>query len=146
MAQYLFNFTGGGGNEAAASLLTAKMWGIGDDERHRGELAPDDDVLIYVASSREFIGRAELATSVRAWTPSEAEAYPGDSPSGVLLSQVEGWNPPVTMESVVQRIDPTGSNPYVQGNAAQGFPMGVVQITAAEYEAALAVSREARGT
>jgi hypothetical protein len=145
VAHFIFNFTGGGGNDAA-SLLTAKMWGIGDDERHRGELAPDDDVLIYVASSREFIGRAELATSVRPWTPSEAEAYPGDSPSGVLLSQVEEWNPPVTMEAVVRRIDPTGSNPYVQRNAAQGFPMGVVQITAAEYEGALAVSREAGGT
>ena len=48
------------------------------------------------------------------------------------------------MDAVVQRIDPTGANPIVQGNAAVGFRMGVVLITADEYENALAPSREAR--
>jgi hypothetical protein len=46
------------------------------------------------------------------------------------------------MDAVVRRIDPTGSNPYVQENAASGFQSDVVQITAEEYEAAVALSRE----
>jgi hypothetical protein len=50
------------------------------------------------------------------------------------------------MDAVVERIDPTASNPLVQRNAAAGFPMGVVWITEDEYEAALALSQEARGT
>lgn len=145
MAHYLFNFSDGDGEQAAA-LLGAKMWGIGDDERYRNELAPGDTALIYVATAGEFIGRAELASEVHGWTTSESEAYPGDSPSGVLLLHVEEWDPVVTMEAVVQRIDPTGSNPYVQENAARGFPMDAVRITVDEYEAALALSRETRGT
>lgn len=145
MAHYLFNFSDGDG-ERAAALLGAEMWGIDDDEPHRNELAPGDTALIYVATAGEFIGRAELATEVHEWTPSESGAYPGDSPGGVLLSNVEEWDSVVTMEAVVQRIDPTGSNPYVQANAAQGFPMGAVRITLDEYEAALALSRETRGT
>jgi hypothetical protein len=50
------------------------------------------------------------------------------------------------MDTVVQRIDPTESNPLVQANAEAGFPMGVVRITGDEYEAALALGREARVT
>jgi hypothetical protein len=50
------------------------------------------------------------------------------------------------MDTVVQWIDPTASNPRVQANAAAGFRMGVVRITGDEYETALALSREARGT
>jgi hypothetical protein len=121
------------------------MWAIGRRERHRDVLAPGDLALIYVpAPKAEFIGRAELATAVHDWTPSAAEAYPGDSPSGVLLTHVEEWNPAVPMDAVVQRIDPTASNPYVQSNAAVGFRTDVVRITGDEYEAALALSREAR--
>jgi hypothetical protein len=123
------------------------MWGVDRHERHRDVLAPSDLALIYLsAPEAEFIARAELATAVHDWTPSEAEAYPGDSPSGVLLAQVEEWDPAVPMDTVVQRIDPTASNPLVQANAAAGFRTGVVRITADEYEAALALSREARGT
>jgi hypothetical protein len=138
MAHFLFNFSGG--RDAATALLRAKMWGIGSDERHRDELAPGDLVLIYIASERTFVGRAELASRARAWTPSEA--YPGDSQSGVLLSHVEEWDPPVPMDVVVARLDPTGSNPCVQANAKSGFQMGVVRITQDEYETALAAGRE----
>jgi hypothetical protein len=146
MAQYLFNFSDGGRQQATV-LLQAKMWGVGRQERHRDALAPGDVALIYLPHPEaEFIGRAELATAVNEWTPSEAGAYPGDSPSGVLLSHVEEWDPAVPMDTVVQRIDPTGSNPLVQANAADGFRMGVVRITRDEYETALALSREARGT
>ena len=65
--------------------------------------------------------------------PSEADTHPGDSPRGVVLSHVEEWDPAVPMDAVVQRIDPTGSNALVQRNAATGFPMGVVWISADEY-------------
>jgi hypothetical protein len=128
-------------------LLRAKMWGVGRHERHGDALASGDLALIYLpAPEAEFIGHAELATAVHDWTPSEAEAYPGDSPSGVLLSHVEEWDPAVPMGAVVQRIDPTASNPLVQANATAGFRLGVVRITGDEYETALALSREARGT
>jgi EVE domain len=146
IAHYLLNFSDGDRQQANA-LLQAKMWGVARHERHRDALAPGDLALIYLpAPEAEFIGRAEVATAVHDWTPSEAEAYPGDSPSGVLLAQVEEWIPAVPMDAVVQRIDPTASNPLVQANAAVGFRAGVVRITADEYEAALALSREARAT
>jgi len=145
MAYYLFNFSYGD-REQATLLLRAKMWGVGRHEQHRDALAAGDLALIYLAPEAEFIGRAELATAVHDWTPSEAEAYPGDSPSGVLLSHIEQWDPAVPMDTVVQRIDPTASNPLVQANAAAGFRMGVVRITGDEYENAHALSREAPGT
>jgi hypothetical protein len=49
------------------------------------------------------------------------------------------------METAVQRIDPTGSNPLVQANAAAGFRYAVVRISDNEYEATVALSCEARG-
>jgi hypothetical protein len=110
------------------------MWGIGAVERHRDALAPGDLVLIYLgAPERVFVGRAELASGVHDWTPSEAEAYPGDSPSGVLLAQVEEWDPPVPMMTVLSKIDPAE-------NAKADFQAGVVGITPGEYETALAVA------
>jgi hypothetical protein len=141
MAHYLFNFSGGDRGQATA-LLRAKMWGVGRNERHRDALAPGDLALIYLSAPKaEFIGRAELATAVHEWSPSEAAAYPGHSASGVLLAHVDEWNPTVPMNAVVQRIDPTGSNPLVQANAAVGFRTDVVLITSDEYENALALSR-----
>ena len=47
------------------------MWGISVDERHREQLIPGDVALIYVAASKEFIGRAEITTAVHEWTSSE---------------------------------------------------------------------------
>jgi hypothetical protein len=142
MAHFLFNFAEGD-QEQAAAFLRAEMWGIGGDEKHRGALAPADLVLIYLAApKREFIGQAELASAVHDWTSAEAEAYPGDWPCGVLLSHVKEWDPPVAMNAVVPRIDPDGSNPYVQQNARAGFQRGVVRITAREYEIVLAVRAE----
>ncbi|MGZ4136738.1 MAG: hypothetical protein ACXVPX_04125 [Actinomycetota bacterium] len=123
------------------------MWGIAGDERHRDALVPGDLVLIFFAGPEgAFIGRAELATAVRDWTLSEADAYPGDAPGGVLLSHVEEWEPPVPIGAVVIRIDPTASNPHVQANAKAGFQAGVVRITRYEYETTLVVRREARAT
>lgn len=111
------------------------MWGIDADERHRSALAPGDLVLIYSGAEREFIGSAELASAAHDWTPSEAEAYPGDSPGGVVLAQVEEWDPPVPMSAVLSQID--------RSEGAKGeFEIGVVRITANEYETALAVAAE----
>ena len=143
MAHFIFNFSGDG--EAADKLLRSKMWGIASDEPHRDELGPGDLVLIYLAApERVFVGRTELASEPRNWTSSDA--YPGDSPSGVLLSQVEEWDPAVPMDDVVARLDPTGSNPYVQANAKDGFQMGVVRITEHEYDSVLAIRRNAQAT
>jgi hypothetical protein len=110
------------------------MWGVDADEPHRNALAPGDLSLIYLgAPERKFIARAELASAVHEWTPSEAKVYPGDFPSGVLLAQVEEWDPPVPMSSVLSQIDRAE-------NARADFEAGVVRITANEYETALAVA------
>jgi len=140
VAHYLFNFVKEDGpkgpalREQAARFLRVRMWGIDADEPHGNALASGDLILIYLgAPEREFIGRAELASAVRDWTPSEAQVYPGDSPRGVLLAQVEEWDPPVPMNTVLSQIDPAG-------NAKADFKAGVVRITANEYETARAVA------
>jgi hypothetical protein len=140
VAHYLFNFVKGDAaegpalREQATGFLRVRMWGIDEDERHRNALAPGDLILIYLgAPAREFIGRAELASAVHDWTPSEAQVYPGDSPGGVSLAQVEKWDPPVPMNTVLSQIDSAE-------NAKADFEAGVVRITANEYETALAVA------
>jgi hypothetical protein len=142
MAHFVFNFSSGC-REAAAALLRANMWSVADDEPLRDALAPRDLVLIYVApQDGAFIGRAELATAAHTWTSFEAQDYPGDAPSGVVLTDVERWDRAVPMPMVLARVDPTGSNPVVQANAKDGFRAGVVRITHDEYDVAVAVSRE----
>ena len=109
------------------------MWGVEADERYRDALAPGDLVLLYLgAPARTFIGRAELASGVHEWTTSEAQVYPGDSAAGVVLADIEEWDPPVPMDAVLSQI---GSE-----KAKGDFDTGVVQITAGEYETALAVA------
>jgi hypothetical protein len=149
VGHYLFNFSerhaakAGSIREQAAASLRVKLWGVDADEPHRDALAPGDLVLIYLAEpDRAFIGRAELGSSAREWTPSEGQMYLGDSAGGVTFAQVEEWDPPVPMSAVLPPIDPTGSNPYVQANAKAGFRTGVVRITAHEYETVLAVRLE----
>jgi hypothetical protein len=140
MTHYLFNVvdadapTGTALREQTAGFLRVRMWGVDVDEPHRDALAPGDLVLLYLgAPDREFIGRAALASAVHDWTPAEARVYPGDSPGGVLLAEVEVWNPPVPMNTVLSEIDPAE-------NAKADFQAGVVRITANEYETALAVA------
>ncbi|MGZ4402648.1 MAG: hypothetical protein ACXVRI_07355, partial [Gaiellaceae bacterium] len=90
MAHYLFNLVNGEAaqrrpalREQAAGFLRVRMWGIDTEEPHRDALAAGDLVLVYLgALERKFIGRAELASAVHDWTPSEAQVYPGDSPGG----------------------------------------------------------------
>jgi hypothetical protein len=140
VAHYLFNFLSGEAaqqpalREQAAGFLRVRMWGIDADEPHRDALAAGDLVLVYLgAPDRVFIGRAELASAVHDWTPSEAQVYPGDAPSGVSLARVEEWDPPVPMHAVLSQIDPPG-------NARADFETGVVRITANEFETALSVA------
>ena len=119
--------------EQAIESLRVRMWGIDADEPHRSALAPGDLVLVYLgAPERMFIGRTKLASAAHEWTPAEAQAYPGDSRSGVLLAHVEEWDPPVPMSTVLAQIDPAE-------NAKADFEVGVVRITATEYATALAV-------
>jgi hypothetical protein len=137
VAHYLFNFLKG--NARATRLMRLGMWGVDDDERYGGELAAGDLVLIYLGPpEREFVGRAELASATHEWTPAEADAYQGDSPRGVLLAQVEEWDPPVPMSAVLTRI--------ASETAKAEFDAGVVLISAGEYEAALAVAAERAAT
>ena len=140
VAHYLFNLVSGDAaprpalREQATGFLRVGMWGIDADEPHRDTLAAGDLILVYLgAPDRTFIGRAELASAVRAWTPSQAQAYPGDLHAGVLLAQVEEWDPPVPMSAVLSQIDTTAG-------ARADFERGVVRITAGEYETALAVA------
>jgi hypothetical protein len=143
MKHFILNLSDGD-RERAAAFLGAKMWALERDERHRSALAHGDRALIHVGRPRcEFIGRAELATAFHDWTPLESEACPEGRLSGVLLADVEGWPRAVPLETAVRRIDPTASNPYVQANAA-GFRSDIVLITAEEYAAVVALSREAR--
>jgi hypothetical protein len=139
MAHYLFNFVkrdaakGPAPHEQAVRLLRFGVWGIDVDEPHRNALGAGDLVLVYIgAPERRFIGRAEIASSAHAWTPSEAQRYPGDIGGGVLLTQVVEWGPTVAMSAVLSKI---GSP-----EARADFEAGVVRITASEYEAALAVA------
>lgn len=142
MAHYIFNVVKRDSAEGlspraqAAELMRVRMWGVHADERHCKALASGDLVLIYLgAPEREFIGRAVLASAVREWAPSESHVGPRDSASGVLLAQIEEWDPPVPMSTVLARIDPVE-------NARADFEAGVVRITAREYETALAVAAE----
>jgi hypothetical protein len=131
VAHYLFNFSKG--NAQATRFMRLAMWGVDDGERHGDALAPGDLVLVYLGPpERAFVGRAELASATHEWTP--AEAYPGDSRAGVSLTQVEEWDPPIPMSAVLSRID--------SETATAEFDHGVVQISAGEYEAALAVAAE----
>ena len=139
MRHFIFNLAHGD-RERAAWFLHEKKWAIGRDERHRDALAPGDLVLVFIAPTREFVGRARLATAFLDPIPSDG-ATSGPAVCGVLLDDVEEWTTGVPLDVAVQRIDPTASNPYVQANAA-GFRAGAVQITVSEYETVMALHEE----
>jgi hypothetical protein len=86
--------------------------------------------LIRRSLTREFVGRAEVKTT---FDPMPSDPATAPAVSGVLLGDVEDWTRGVPLDLAVKRIDPKGSNPYVQANAA-GFRAGVVQITVKEYD------------
>lgn len=135
MADYILNVVPGDATqrERARGLLRLGMWPVSGDERHGSALDAGDRVLVYLgAPAREFIGRAEVATAVHAWTAPERTAYPGDSPGGVSLASVEEWHPAVAMEAVLSRL---ARNPAARAD----FESRVVLISALEYETVLAV-------
>ena len=141
MQHFIFNLADGD-RERAKSFLHAKRWVFSREERHRDAVAPGDLALVFVALTREFVGRAELKTAFLDPLPSDP-ATSGTAVSGVLLGDVEAWRSGVPLHVAVQRIDPNGSNPYVQANAA-GFRAGVVQITAKEYDIVVSLRDRAR--
>ena len=130
MQHFIFNLADGD-RELARSFLYAKRWVVSREERHRDAIAPGDLALVFVALTREFVGRAEIKTTFLDPMPSDP-TISGRAVSGVLLVDVEEWTSGVPLDVAVQRVDPKGSNPYVQANAA-GFHAGVVQITVTEY-------------
>ncbi len=139
MTHYIFNVVkpdsaeGRSPREQAVELIRLKMWGVHADEPHCNALASGDLVLIYLgAPEREFIGLAQVASAVHEWTASEAQVNAGDSATGVLLAQVETWDPPVPMSAVLSQIE--------SPEARADFETGVARITAGEYETALAVA------
>ena len=142
MQHFIFNLSDGD-RERAKSFLRAKRWVVSREERHCDAIAPGDLALVFVALTREFVGRAEIKTTFLDPMPSDP-ATSGTEVSGVLLGAVEDWTSGVPLDVAVQRIDPKGSNPYVQANAA-GFHAGVVQITANEYDIVVSLRDMARG-
>ena len=142
MQHFIFNLADGD-RERAKSFLHAKRWVVSRDERHRDALAPGDLALVFVALTREFVGRAELKTTFLDPMPSDPLPS-GPAGSGVLLGDVEDWTSGVPLDIAVQRIDPEGSNTYVQANAA-GFRAGVVQITVKEYDIVVSLRDRALG-
>ena len=141
MQHFIFNLADGD-RERAKSFLHAKRWVLSREERHRDALAPGDLALVFVALTREFVGRAELKTTFLDPMPTDP-ATSVTAVSGVLLGDVEDWTSGVPLTVAVQRIDPNGSNPYVQANAA-GFRAGVVQITVKEYDIVVSLRDRAR--
>lgn len=104
--------------EEAAGFLRAGMWTVDADEPHGDALAAGDRVLIYLgAPNREFIGRAEVASTTA---------------GGVLLAHIDEWRPPVPMDAALAQLR---SNPYAKGD----FDTVVVLITEHEYEVVLAL-------
>jgi hypothetical protein len=142
MQHFILNLADGD-QERAKFLLRAKRWAFSREERHRDALAPGDLALIFVALTREFVGRAVIKSAFLDPMPSD-HATSGIAGTGVLLGDVEYWTSGVQLAVAVQRIDPNGSNPYVQANAG-GFRAGVVQITVKEYDIVLSLCDRARG-
>ena len=92
-----------------------------------------DPAVDAVAIATPVSTHYELASAAHDWTPSEAQLYPGDAAGGVLLAEVEEWNPPVPMGIVLSKLDRAGG-------ARADFETGIVRITANEYETALAAA------
>jgi hypothetical protein len=110
MHHFIFNLADGD-RDRAKSFLHAKRWVVNRKKHHRDALAPGDLALVFVALTREFVGRVELkTTSLDPMASDPATSAP--AVSGVLLRDVEDWTSGVPLDVAVKRIDPRGSNPY----------------------------------
>src|SRR5260221_14702913 len=87
MQHFIFNLADGD-RKRARSFLHAKRWVVSRDERHRDALAPGDLALVFVALTREFVGRAELKTTFLDPMPSDRAAS-GPAASRVVVSHVD---------------------------------------------------------
>jgi hypothetical protein len=135
MAHYIFNVSGADALQPTR-LLRSRLWPVRADEPHRDALAPGDLALVYLAApQRIFIGCAELASPVHDWTVAEAQLDPGSSTTGVSLANVEEWNPPVPMRTVLSQIDQSAG-------ARADFEVGVIRITREEYATAVSVAAD----
>lgn len=143
MKHFIFNLVDGDRGQAA-SFLHAKKWVVSREQRHHDALARGDLVLVFVAVTKEFVGQATIETAFLDPIPVDSAAS-GPAVTGVLLADADVWTSDIPLAVAVQRIDPMGSNPYVQANAA-GFRSGIVQITAEEYDKVLSLHDEARST
>ena len=76
-----------------------------------GSGPPGDLALVFVALTREFVGRVELKTTFLDPMHSDP-ATCGPAVSGVLLGDVEDWTSGLPLDVAAKRIDPKGSNPY----------------------------------
>jgi len=139
MAFYIFNFSASqvadtrAHREQAIERLRAGAWDIDPNTPHRDALSCGDLALIYVAAPDSvFIGCARLDSAVQELTGDHAGLRPG-----VLLSDIEEWDPPVRMETVLGRIGPSDK-------AKAEFTVDVVRITPHEYETAVTVAAEHR--
>ena len=137
MAHYILNSVAADAEQLrdrVAGCLAEALWSVDGNEPHADALAAGDRALIYLgAPVWEFIGRADLASAVHAWTPAEAHAYPGDAEGGVVLAHVEEWEAPVPMDIVLAQL---ADNPWARAD----FENGVVQITKHEYNIVLAAA------
>jgi hypothetical protein len=140
MAYFLFNAVARGEPDAAGvralavDSLAVGMWGVEPKGRHADALEVGDLAVIYLgAPDHVFIACAQLATPVNRWTAAEARRYPGDLAYGVILTNVEEWDPTVPMSAVLEEIGPSDKT-------KSDFPNPVVAIIATEYDAVLAVA------
>jgi len=120
-AHYILNAIGEGAGERARESLRRGTWDVAKDEPRRDALAAGDLVLVYLGPPEsEFIGRAELASSVDAGV--------------VVLDDVEEWDPPAPMDDVLSKL--------ASATAKAEFDDGVVRIVEHEYDTVLAVAAE----
>ena len=89
-------------------MLHAKRWVVNREDHHRDALAPDDLALVFVALTREFVGRVELKTTFIDPMPSDP-ATSRPAVSGELLGDVEDWTSSVPSDVAVKRIDSKAS-------------------------------------
>lgn len=142
MGYYLFNFTRGKkwGKASlippARELIQAGLWGITEGNQLRDRLESGDSVLLYVgAPHKAFVGWAVLDSSWHPWAPSEKERYPGFFENGVSFREAVGWDRPIPMAEVIERLDLARTNPRAL------FYSGVVRITRRDFETVVEAGR-----
>jgi len=105
------------------------------------------DVAMKVADQLRTTGKVQhgrLGVGIQSVNQALAQSFGLPDTNGALIGAVEDWTSGVPLDVAVQRIDPEGSNPYVQANAA-GFRAGAVQVTVKEYDIVVSLRDSALG-